>query len=129
MRGHIHKRVHTSKDGRQTVNWYVVIDLHRDADGKRRQKWHGGFRTQREAEAARAEIVHKFNTGTYIEPSAITLSEWVQRQWLPSIRSRVKPTTFDSYRRNLELMCSPILGAIGYGNSIRQCSTSSMQTY
>ena len=41
MQGHIRKRTHKTKDGRVTVNWYVVIELPRDADGKRRQKWYG----------------------------------------------------------------------------------------
>ena len=36
MQGHIYRRIHTTQAGRQTVNWYVVIDLSRDADGKRR---------------------------------------------------------------------------------------------
>lgn len=111
MQGHIRKRVHTTKDGRQTVNWYVVVDLGRSPDGKRRQKWHGGFRTRREAEAARARIVHEFNTGNYVEPSALTLEQWVRDQWLPTMRSQVKPTTFDSYRRNLELHVLPRLGS------------------
>ena len=111
MQGHIRKRSHTTKDGSQTTNWYVVIDLPRDADGKRRQKWHGGFRTRRAAEAARAKIVYEFNTGTYVEPSAVTLSEWVRGQWLPTIQSRVKPSTFDSYRRNLDLHVLPRLGS------------------
>jgi hypothetical protein len=77
MQGHIRKRVHTTKSGRQTVTWYIVIDVARDADGRRRQKWHGSFGTRREAEAARARIVHELNTGIYIEPSATTLSDWV----------------------------------------------------
>ena len=110
MQGHIRKRVHTNRGGRKTTNWYVVIDLPRDTDEKRRQKWHGGFRTGREAEAARAKIIHEFNTGTYVEPNAVTLSEWVRDHWLPTMRSRVKPSTFDSYRRNLELHVLPRLG-------------------
>ncbi len=111
MQGHIRKRIHTTKDGRHTTTWYVVIDLSRDADGKRPQKWDGGFRTRKEAEAARSKIVHEFNTGTYVEPSAVTLSEWVHDQWLPTIQSRVKPSTFDSYRGNLELHVLPRLGS------------------
>lgn len=111
MQGHIRKRVHTSKNGRKTTNWYVVIDLPRDAEGKRRQKWHGSYRTRREAEAAQAKIVHEFNTGTYVEPNSITLSQWVKRYWLPTIQSRVKPSTFDSYRRNLDLHVLPHLGS------------------
>jgi hypothetical protein len=111
MQGHIRKRVHRTKSGRQTVTWYVVIDLPRNADGKRRQKWHGGFRTRREAEAERAKIVHEFNTGTYVEPSSTTFFEWVHEQWLPTIQSRVKPSTFDSYQRNLRLHVLPRLGS------------------
>ncbi len=116
MQGHIRKRLHITKDGHQTVNWYVVIDLPRDVDGRRRQKWHGGFHTRKEAEIARTKIVHEFNTGTYVEPSAITLSEWVHNHWLPTTQSRVKPSTFDSYRRNLVLHVLPHLG----GRQLRQ---------
>ncbi len=111
MQGHIRKRTHATKGGRQTVNWYVVIELPRDENGKRRQKWHGGFRTRKDAEAERAKLVHEMNTGTYVEPSAITLAEWVGQHWLPTIQTRVKPSTFDSYRRNLELHILPHLGS------------------
>lgn len=111
MQGHIRKRVHTTKTGRQTTNWYVVIELARDVSGKRRQKWHGGYKTRREAEAARAKIVNEFNTGTYVEPNAITISEWMMHHWLPSIQGRVKPSTFDSYRRNVTLHVLPSLGS------------------
>lgn len=109
MRGHIRKRVHTTKSGRQTINWYVVVDLGRDADGKRRQKWHGGFRTRKDAEAAQAKIITELNQGTYLEPTSMTLSEWSAR-WLPTIQTQVKPSTFDSYRRNLRLHVLPTLG-------------------
>ena len=54
MKGHIHKRVHSTADGRTTTTWYVVVDAGRKADGKRRQKWHGGFRTRKEAEAEKS---------------------------------------------------------------------------
>lgn len=110
MQGHLRKRVHTTKDGRQTVNWYVVVNLGRDTSGKRRQKWHGGFGTRREAEVARAKIVGELHAGTYSEPSRSTLSEWVTAQWLPTVRSQLKPSTFDSYRRNLELHVLPRIG-------------------
>lgn len=110
MQGHIRKRIHTTKDGRQTVNWYVVIDHGRDPEGRRRQKWHGGFRTRKEAEAARAKIVHEMNAGVYVEPAKLTLEQWVRDHWLATMRTQVKPSTFDSYRRNLELHLLPRLG-------------------
>ncbi len=110
MQGHLRKRVHTTKDGKQTVNWYVVVDLGRDATGKRRQKWHGAFRTRKAAEVARAKIVGDLHAGTYSAPNQLTLSEWVTGQWLPTIKSQLKPSTFDSYRRNIELHVLPRIG-------------------
>ncbi len=40
----------------------------------------------------------------------ITLEQWVSETWLPVTKSRVKPSTWDSYRRNLELHVLPVLG-------------------
>jgi len=112
MQGHIRKRSHTTKDGRRTVNWYVVVDMPRAGDGRRRQKWFGGYSTRREAEAERAKIVHEMNLGSFVEPSALTFVEWVREHWLPTMESRVKPSTCDSYRRNLELHVLPRLGSL-----------------
>ncbi|MCP4308844.1 MAG: site-specific integrase [bacterium] len=115
MQGHIRKRTHTTKAGKETVNWYVVVDLGRDANGKRRQKWHGGFRTRKEAEVARTKIVGDLHEGTYTEPTKLTLQEWVDDRWLPIVQTQVKPSTFESYRRNMGHHVLPTLG----GRSIR----------
>ena len=110
MQGHIHKRVRATKDGRQTTSWYVVVELTRGADGRRRQKWHGGYRTRREAEVARAKLANDVHSGLYVEPSKVTLEDWVESSWLPTMRSQVKPSTWDSYMRNLRLHVLPALG-------------------
>jgi len=111
MEGHIRKRTHTTTDGRETVRWYVVVELGRPADGRRRQKWHGGFRTRKEAEVARAKLVGDLHAGTYHEPSRMTLREWVIDNWLPTIRTQVKPSTFESYARNITHHVLPRLGS------------------
>jgi integrase len=110
MDGHIHKRVRTTKEGRQTTTWYVVVELERGSDGRRRQKWHGGFRTRKEAEAARAKLVNEINSGVYVAPGRTTLGDWVEASWLPTMRTQVKPSTWDSYMRNLRLHVLPRLG-------------------
>lgn len=111
MQGHIHKRVRMDRHGKETVRWYVVLNLGFDHEGRRRQKWHGGFRTRREAEAARAKLVMDLNTGSYVLPGRMTLGEWIRHSWLPMTEQRVKPSTFYSYKRNLELHVVPALGA------------------
>jgi integrase len=111
MRGHIHKRTRTNRAGKTTTLWYVVVDIGRDADGRRRQKWHGGYGTRREAEVARAKLVNDLHTGSYVTPDRLTLDEWVRESWLPLIESRIKPSTFYSYQRNMALHVLPAIGA------------------
>jgi integrase len=43
-------------------------------------------------------------------PGRITLGEWIRESWLPMTEPRVKPSTFHSYSRNLELHVLPALG-------------------
>ena len=110
MRGHIRKRTYTTRAGKETVNWYVVVDLGRDANGKRRQKWHGGFRTRKDAEVARTKLVGDLHSGTYAESTRMTLREWVDEKWLPTVAMQVKLSTFESYRRNMQHHVLPALG-------------------
>ena len=110
MQGHIHKRTRTSRNGKAATLWYVVIDIGRRENGSRRQKWHGGYRTRRDAEAARARLVTEVNDGSYAPPSRTTFADWVENGWLPTIKTQIKPSTYDSYRRMMKLHVVPTLG-------------------
>ena len=76
---------------------------------------HGGFRTRKEAEVARTKIVGDLHDGTYTEPTRLTLREWVEDKWLPTVETQVKPSTFESYGRNMSHHVLPTLG----GRSVR----------
>lgn len=81
--------------------WYVKIELDREpATGRRRQKWHSGYRTKREAERARVGLLSKFDRGEYVEPTHQTLGEFLE-EWLRAIEPTLRPSTFDSYSRNV----------------------------
>lgn len=81
--------------------YYVKIELDPDpATGRRRQKWHSGYRTKREAERARVDLLSKFDRGEYVEPSHQTLGDFLE-EWLRAIEPTVRPSTFDSYSRNM----------------------------
>lgn len=43
-------------------------------------------------------------------PETTTLKRYVDEEWLLSMRGRLKPSTWDSYRRNLSLHVLPSLG-------------------
>ena len=73
MKGHIRQRGEKS--------WAIVLDLGRDAEGKRRQKWHTVRGRKKDAERELARLLHEINTGAYVEPSRMTLSDYLDR-WL-----------------------------------------------
>jgi len=110
MRGHIHKRQWKGRGGKVRVLWYVVVDVGQGDDGRRQQKWHGGFKTRRDAERALADLVQSLENQTYITPQHLTLADFARGEWLPTMRTQVKHSTWDSYRRNLELHVLPVLG-------------------
>jgi integrase len=102
MRGFV-----TSKGNR----WYVVVELDRDESGRRQRKWHSGYATKREAERALPGIVQSLHNGTYVVPERTTLGEYLTKDWLPSVHSSLKSTTFDSYERTIQLHIEPRLGS------------------
>jgi integrase len=87
----------TKKGGK----WYVVVERPTDPlTGKRRPKWHSGFKTKKEAERARIDLLSKLDRGEYVEPSQQTLADYLV-EWLIAIEHTVRPSTFDSYKRNM----------------------------
>ncbi len=50
--------------------------------------------------------------GTFSEPSKLTLCEYLLDRWLPGRSPSLRPSTFDSYRRNIELHVEPALGHV-----------------
>jgi integrase len=80
--------------------WYFVLDQPRDpATGKRRQKWVKGGRTREEAKQARTAAAAR---GSHWKaPTRRLLGEYLVGTWLPSVKAKVAPSTFTSYRQNL----------------------------
>jgi len=84
------------------TRWYVKIELDPDpATGQRRQKWHSGYKTKREAERARIDLLSKFDRGEYVEQSHQTVADYFV-DWLKATEHTVRPSTFDSYSRNVK---------------------------
>jgi integrase len=80
MKGHIRRRGKNS--------WAVVIFLGRDPSGKQHRKWHAVRGTKRDAQRELARLMNEINTGSYVEPARMTVSEFLDR-WLADY---AKPT-------------------------------------
>src|SRR6516162_4272957 len=77
MKGHIRER--------SPGHWAIILDTH-DATGKRKRRWHSFAGTKREAQIQCAKLVSEAQGGGAIDPSRVTLNEYLDRflrDWVP----------------------------------------------
>ncbi len=104
MRGYVVKK------GNQ---YYAVIYEGLDpTTGKERRRWHPGGPLKRDAERLVNDLVKRKDDGTYRGPDRLTLGEYLTQRWLPGQVSQLSPSTFDSYRRNIDLHVVPRIGGV-----------------
>ena len=103
MRGHVRKR---------GLTWSYVIELPRQEDDKRRQKWVSGFATRKDAEAALNVAKARLQAGVYVAPTRQTFGDYLTKDWLPAIEPTVRPSTFESYARNVRVHVVPGVGGV-----------------
>jgi integrase len=100
---------HVRKRGK---SWAYVVDLPPGQDGARRQRWRSGFRTRREAERALAQTIGQVHRGEYVERSRLSVGAYLSDEWLPAIRSSVRPSTHASYSMIVRTRIVPRLGGV-----------------
>ncbi len=106
MRGHV-----TKPKGRS--RWYIVVDVGTDPEtGKRRQKWHGSWATEREAEAALPDILGSLNDGSYVEPDRVSVRDFLLDEWLPAVRTTLRPSTLKLYETLATAYVVPRIGNV-----------------
>lgn len=102
----------TLRNGRKSRLYYAVVYRGLDpVTQKKSYDWGRGYRTRREAESVLNERLAALGSGTYIRPVALTLGEYLQTSWLPTIRPSVKESTFRTYTWTVERYLVPLLGA------------------
>lgn len=90
----------------------IIVDLGRDSEGKRKQKWFNGYKTKKEAEKALTTVLHQLQNNTYIEPSKLTVADYLTN-WLETyVDVNLSPTTIAGYRVNIIKHVIPKLGNI-----------------
>jgi integrase len=103
-------RGYTAKKGNR---YYAVIYEGVDpATGKERRRWYSAVPRKADAERLVTELVKPKNDGDYRPPDRITVGSYLTEKWLPAKRAQLRPSTFDSYRRNIDLHVIPAIGRI-----------------
>lgn len=82
--------------------WSFVVDT-KDQEGRRRQTRRRGFSTRRAAQAELTRVLTSIADNAYVAPQVGTLAAFLTETWLPAVERTVKPSTFESYRRNVRL--------------------------
>ncbi len=85
-------------------------------NGKRKQKSRGGFRTKKEAQSFLTETLAKLQHGDLVEPTRLTVGDYLTQHWLPLAKRSLRPTTWDSYNRTLRNHVIPRIGDVNLQN-------------
>lgn len=89
MRGSIIKRGKNS--------YSIVISLGRGLDGKPKQQWITVKGSKKDAEKKRTEILHQLDSGTFIKPGKITMSEYLERWLKDYAKPNLSPRSYERY--------------------------------
>ncbi|HEX6419973.1 MAG TPA: N-terminal phage integrase SAM-like domain-containing protein, partial [Acidimicrobiales bacterium] len=102
MRGTIQKK------GKQY--YAVVYDGIDPGTGKKRRRWVPAGTRRDEAERVLSDLIRRKYESEPVPTEKLTVAEYLTQRWLPIQKSRVRPSTYDSYRRNIDLHVVPGLG-------------------
>lgn len=100
---------------RSPGRWAIILEQRDPVTGKRKQKWHSFKGTKKEALSERVRLLHETNEGTYIEPSKLTVEQWIDR-WIEAgapgrKKKKVGQRTLERYEELLRVHVKPKLGA------------------
>ena len=104
MRGSVAKKGKT---------WYAVIyEGVNPATGKDRHSWHKGGPRKVDAERLLPDLLKRRNAGEQVSAEKITVETYLTKRWLPIKESQLRKSTYDSYRRTIEIHVVPALGQL-----------------
>jgi integrase len=93
MKGHIRER--------SPGHWAIVIDVQSES-GQRKRRWHSFAGTKRQAQVRCAELVAELQSGTSVDPSKITVVEFLERFDRDWAALHVSARSRDRYRFALD---------------------------
>jgi integrase len=96
---------------RSEGSWSIVLYLGRDpVTGKKRQKWHTFVGNKKQADAELARLLHELNTGAYVEPTKLTVKDYLERWLSDYAKTNVSGKTYERYEEIIRKHLVPALG-------------------
>ena len=88
---------------RSPGSWSLILDLGYEPDpetGKlrRKQKWHTFHGTRKKADEKLTELLETVRTAQYVDPSKMTLGQWLA-EWIEvSAKPNIRPASYTRYK-------------------------------
>jgi len=79
---------------------------------EKRSRTRGGFPTQKAAKAARNDACTKVGQGCDADPGRLTVRDYLNDVWMPSVNDELQPSTRASYSMHIDRHIVPELGAM-----------------
>jgi integrase/predicted RNA-binding Zn-ribbon protein involved in translation (DUF1610 family) len=79
---------------------------------ERRRAVKAGFHLAKEAQAAMAKVMVAVEEKSYVAPAKLSVREYLTKEWLPAIRSTIRPTTYRSYEQHVSFHIVPHIGSL-----------------
>jgi len=79
---------------------------------ERRRETKSGFATQKECQAAMNKLLVKVEEHNYTAPTKATVREYLTKEWLPAVKSTVRPTTYRAYEQHVSCHLNPHIGSV-----------------
>lgn len=109
MRGHITQRTKGS--------WSISIYLGKEPiTNKKKYKWYTVKGTKKEAEKFLTEKLNEIEKGIFVDSKNMTLEEYFNYWYEQCCIAKLSPTTYESYKRNIDKYIIKYLGNIKLAN-------------
>jgi integrase len=96
--------------GAETITWTYEVDLAPPGAPRRRQR-KGGFATKKAALTALNDVLSKLAEGSCVPASRLTVGEYLD-EWLQTVRSGMRPGSFDASTIHVNAYIKPRLGGV-----------------
>jgi hypothetical protein len=98
------------KNAKGENRYYAVISGGVDPEtGRRKREWSRAFETEEEAQRERHQIERDIEDQSHVAPKNVTVKSFLE-DWIEGVQLR--PSTIDSYRRNIVNHVIPELGKV-----------------
>jgi integrase len=79
---------------------------------ERRREIKAGFATRKECAAAMNKILVAVEQHSYSAPTKASVREYLVKEWLPAVKSTIRPTTYNSYEQHVACHIVPHIGSV-----------------